>query len=189
MQNTYECDFCHKRYKSKTYLKTHIEYKHLNTEAAQIKAIVSSLRRVINHNKNAYSCEMCLKHFSSKNGLSYHEKRAHRTSLQQFNCIICHKNFAYNQDLHLHIKNYHCYKDCEVCGAKITVNRYKSHLKVHNNQREHRCLMCSKTFTRRDLLNKHLFSHSERKPFNCGQCVRGFYDRSRLKKHEMKFHS
>lgn len=189
MQTKYECHFCHKRYKSKSYLKSHIECKHLNTESAQIKAIVSSLKRVINYNKTAYSCEMCLKCFSSKNGLKYHEKRAHRISLQQFNCIKCDKNFAYDQDLNLHIKNYHCYKDCEVCGAKLTVNRYKSHLKVHNNERAHYCRICPKAFTRKDLLNKHLYSHSEKKPYSCQQCKQGFYDKGRLKKHELKFHS
>lgn len=189
MQTTYECHFCRKRYKSKSYLRSHIEYKHLNTEAAQIKAIVSSLKRVINYNKNAFSCELCLKQFSSKNGLNYHEKRAHRLSLQKFTCIQCDKNFAYDRDLELHVKNYHCYKECEVCGNKITVNRFKSHLKVHNNERAHYCLLCPRTFTRKDLLNKHLFSHSEEKPFSCGECKRGFYDKGRLVKHDLKFHS
>uniref|UniRef100_A0A336KT96 CSON015549 protein n=1 Tax=Culicoides sonorensis TaxID=179676 RepID=A0A336KT96_CULSO len=185
----FECHFCQKGYKSKNYLRNHIESKHLNTEKAQIKAIVTSLKRII---KGEFPCKLCSnKTFSSKNGLKYHFDHVHKivANDDEFICEFCDKSFIFNEDLMRHVKNYHNFKECGICGVKITVNRFKSHLRSHGDEKKYVCWQCPKKFTRKDLLNKHLYTHSDRKPYCCDTCGQGFYDKIRLKKHSLRYHS
>lgn len=132
--NLYECYFCGNKYKVKRYLKTHIESKHLRTEAAQIRLIAESLKRVIKM-KNSFPCNECPKKFSSKYGKIYHMNRVHSTAKRNVICCKCGKAFVYKQDLTLHMKNYHCHKTCQICDAIITANRFKAHMRTHTGNK------------------------------------------------------
>ncbi|KAI8904698.1 hypothetical protein EDD86DRAFT_179116, partial [Gorgonomyces haynaldii] len=62
---------------------------------------------------------------------------------------------------------------CEKVFQKQT--NLKSHLKIHNSERNYPCPDCGTSFRRSHDLKRHQRSiHSEIKPFSCPQCHKGF---------------
>ena len=77
---------------------------------------------------------------------------------------------------------------CPVCG--MTFQRraaLMSHGKIHPDFENHKCTICSKTFTRLDFVKRHVRSHLGY-PHECQECHRSYKEIEELNAHHVKIH-
>lgn len=96
------CESCGDTFKSRDYLKTHVDIK---------------------HNNQTVACSICNAKFAAKHSLKRHIKRVHGT--KNFICSTCGKGFAYETHLSKHVKVVHekltivnKNKKCRFCDRK-----------------------------------------------------------------------
>ena len=82
----FECESCEKDFKSKRYLKIHVD-----------KFIILKLR--------PYECLICEATFSCRGNLTKHNESIHEK--KRFPCSLCEKNFSQKSYLNTHIKTVH----------------------------------------------------------------------------------
>ncbi len=56
-------------------------------------------------------------------------------------------------------------------------------MRLHENDRPHKCLECDKSFVQASHLKLHMSQHYGEKPFSCALCSKSFVSKSRLNEH------
>lgn len=126
-----------------------------------------------------YQCEMQLK--------------IHNPSLPKRHiCAICTTWFPNHAELEAHTKKIHNkYANDEVCNAYFCYicekkfqsrNKLVNHIYVHNENSEHLCATCGRTYKSLHGLREHMKTHEERK-FECDECGKVFRRFDRLRNH------
>jgi len=72
---------------------------------------------------------------------------------------------------------------CEVCGKVVTAEYFKTHMKIHRENKDKVCHFCGKAFVSREALKMHLRVHTGEKPFVCHVCGKAFNQRTPHKRH------
>lgn len=108
-----------------------------------------------------------------------------------FACDQCHKTFALEQMLELHITNYHRERNfsCTQCDSKF-FNKYDlaKHINTHNTAKPFACVVCDKRFNRLNLLKRHESVHNDAPRYMCMSCEKTFLTTEELNEHS-KTHS
>uniref|UniRef100_A0A8C1N919 Zinc finger protein 521 n=1 Tax=Cyprinus carpio TaxID=7962 RepID=A0A8C1N919_CYPCA len=87
-----------------------------------------------------YRCSLCQKVFSSKMSIQVHLASEHSNRRTTFHCTSCEWDFKQEHDLHLHVKQKHLDKQCNVYS----------------------CIFCTESFTTDIELQCHITTHSDK---------------------------
>uniref|UniRef100_A0A8R1E136 C2H2-type domain-containing protein n=1 Tax=Caenorhabditis japonica TaxID=281687 RepID=A0A8R1E136_CAEJA len=90
-----------------------------------------------------------------------------RIKHMQYTCTLCGQAFAVHDRLAKHIASRHRQRSCTLDDAS----------KVH------KCNMCSKSFSRSDMLTRHIRLHTGSKPYSCPTCNQVFSRSDHLSTH------
>ncbi|KAM9812675.1 gastrula zinc finger protein XlCGF57.1-like [Syngnathus typhle] len=165
------CPICNKRFKSGTYLKTHIKLhsgvKPFSCDICHRSfTLQSSLKLHLDvHNEDKqFCCDVCGKFFSSLNMLIRHqrihtvEKREY-TGEKQYVCNVCGKSFNHNPNL-------------------------IRHRRIHTGEKPYICSVCGRSFNQSNSLKAHQHVHTGLKRFMCESCGKSYSDKRGFKKHK-----
>uniref|UniRef100_F1L0Z8 PR domain zinc finger protein 14 n=1 Tax=Ascaris suum TaxID=6253 RepID=F1L0Z8_ASCSU len=108
-----------------------------------------------------------------------------------YQCERCGKVFTYAYYREKHLKYTRCVDKgdrkfrCVLCPRSFEKrDRLRIHvLHVHENHRPHVCSVCGKSFSQSSSLNKHLRVHSGERPYKCPYCSKSFTASSILRTH------
>jgi KRAB domain-containing zinc finger protein len=177
--NRYECDFCGKKFSSRTSIFSHL---------------------LVTHKKIAdYNCSHCFKHFKSSGNLTRHIKSMH-SDTRYWNCDKCGALFKEKYQLETHLHNHDQPSKCETCGKMVT--NLKVHLRHHATKKNNvtvECPICGKKMGKYQL-SRHIkcvhekayqkeSSTSSLKVYSCNDCGEYFSRRNDLRKHDYVSHS
>ncbi|KAH8419696.1 hypothetical protein KR009_001115 [Drosophila setifemur] len=156
------CEYCSKRFSSKTYLRKH----------------------TLLHTDFLYACKSCEETFRERAQLREHEKT--HTGQRNFLCCICGDSFARNDYLRVHMRRHNGEKPykCRYCvKAFPRATDLKVHERYHTNTKPNLCNTCGKSFHRAYNLTIHMRTHTGERPYKCDQCPKSFTQSNDLKAH------
>ncbi|CAG2104990.1 unnamed protein product [Medioppia subpectinata] len=78
--------------------------------------------------------------------------------------------------------------NCPVCDKQFKKTYLKEHMKVHDNHRPYKCLICGKTYRWRTLLRNHKKTHLSDNPFTCPVCGLRMSSKFSVQQHVLKSH-
>lgn len=174
LDKIYECDQCQKKFALRTKLTFHI------------KSVHTTLR--------AYLCEDCGHDFKNPASLRHHKIRKHQPHNNKRECGVCQKMIpVYSMSKHMHThKSYSI--ECPHCDKMFkNTSTLKQHLRIHEDQRQHKCDKCGVGFNRRDGLRLHMRVHEKTdsrglKECSCQLCGEKFPNHSTLVLHRNRTH-
>ncbi|XP_034672165.1 zinc finger protein 629 [Drosophila subobscura] len=156
------CEYCSKRFSSKTYLRKH----------------------TLLHTDFLYACKSCEETFKERQQLREHEKS--HTGQRNFLCCICGDSFARNDYLRVHMRRHNGEKPykCRYCvKAFPRATDLKVHERYHTGTKPNLCNTCGKSFHRAYNLTIHMRTHTGERPYMCDQCPKSFTQSNDLKAH------
>ncbi|XP_066157522.1 zinc finger protein 678-like [Euwallacea fornicatus] len=166
-EKPYGCDICDKKFPSSGALKKH-RRKHTG--------------------EKPYTCNQCGVKFAAKETLNRHW-RTH-TGEKPHKCQFCGKAFIQAAQLRAHIFH-HTGENaftCPHCSRSFNRKlRLTMHIKfMHEGAEPLNCPQegCTKTFFRKEDIQRHMMTHSGEKPFKCEVCDKAFAVRSSLRVHQ-----
>ncbi|UJR38081.1 hypothetical protein I4U23_030762 [Adineta vaga] len=78
---------------------------------------------------------------------------------------------------------------CKICSKRFSrSDMLNRHLRLHSGIRPYRCAMCNTHFSRSDHLSTHLRTHTGEKPYTCPECSYAACRRDMITRH-LKVHS
>ncbi|KAH8400460.1 hypothetical protein KR222_000454 [Zaprionus bogoriensis] len=156
------CEYCAKRFSSKTYLRKH----------------------TLLHTEFLYACKSCDETFKERQQLRSHEKT--HSGQRNFLCCICGDSFARNDYLRVHMRRHNGEKPykCRYCvKAFPRATDLKVHERYHTGTKPNLCNTCGKSFHRAYNLTIHMRTHTGERPYKCDQCPKSFSQSNDLKAH------
>lgn len=207
------CTVCHEKMDNLTVFKDHLTKEHgiiihtdIKDHILQFKlkkgevydcVLCSStyetfkmLKQHMNKHYSNYNCSLCDATFATKRSLN-----AHRTTHQEgsFKCDHCEKVFASRTKKHYHEKMKHLgarnISNCPYCNVPFRsyYQRNQHLVKVHNNEAQYKCNVCSKSYILKSLLMYHIKkSHLMERNCQCTECGYRFFSKKALKAHMVK---
>jgi KRAB domain-containing zinc finger protein len=176
----FSCNLCSKFFTKKSNKTIHIRRRH--TFEKPFKCTYSNCKKefaassdlksheIIHSSEKPFSCDFpnCKKTFARKSSVKIH-KLSHNKE-KPFKCSYpgCLKNFKHKYDLVHHIRERH----------------------GHSDEIKLKCTLCTKTFNRKEHLNKHQEIHeSQGKTFDCHICNSKYVQKSTLNRHLREKHT
>ncbi|XP_059178032.1 zinc finger protein 1 homolog [Physella acuta] len=120
---SYECNVCHKKFATRTYLKQHNKAIHLG--------------------ERLHECGVCHKNFTTRGNLNLHI--AIHSAEKKHECDLCHKNFTTRGNLNVHIAIHSAEKkhECDLCHKNFTTRgNLNVHIAIHSAEKKHECDLC-----------------------------------------------
>lgn len=186
-----ECKKCHKRFKFKgelnTHMDTHRQYFECNLcdRNFESRTILHShkieVHFVVNkRGKIDVECGLCGVVMDNTESFREHHKNLHSGLEPQWACTKCElvftgiHNFRYHQKTHDQPEN--CW--CDICKRQFCSASYlKTHQQFLHSKNEfpYKCTKCDQCFTSSTLCDEHLKIHLPKpKKFECHICEKGF---------------
>lgn len=215
LDKPFKCKLCEKTFLRKDFLKNHMDNIHENKKlTCEICGKLFSRRDVLKrhiavHNNEKHECEICSKKFTRKDILLTHLK-SHKNAAS-YKCSLCPASFIKKNVLDKHEKIHKVKEQCKICytflPSKLSL---LNHMKLHSpenskdeNNRMHKCEICNKSLTTKDILRKHMRKIHGKLPktvkqikpverekrFFCQWCSKGFTRSCNLNSHLLKAHS
>ncbi|KAF7280001.1 hypothetical protein GWI33_006517 [Rhynchophorus ferrugineus] len=167
-EKPYACDICEKRFPSTGAMKKH---------------------RRMHTGEKPYTCQTCGKKFAAKETLNRHW-RTH-TGEKPHQCQYCGKSFIQASQLRAHVFHHtgETAYTCPHCNRAFTRKlRLTTHIKfMHEGAEPITCPHsdCTKTFFRKEDLQRHWLTHTGEKPHECDVCHKSFAVKSSLRIHKL----
>ena len=172
---TTRCEYCHKAYISKKYLKNHLMSKHICPVCPERFMGRNDLS---NHMKTHSQCEACKDWFVTYEKMFKHQAKKH------YQCPKCLMFFNSLEETHKHIdcsSNRPKHK-CDQCDKEyLNKNSIYQHKQIHKGINI-KCNICNKIFNNTDSYRRHINFHEKKLP-QCMICKRYFSRRSALNDH------
>jgi KRAB domain-containing zinc finger protein len=131
-----------------------------------------------------FKCPECSKEFQYESSLKCHVVSHYPDQPKLFSCNQCNYKSNYKANLKKHIRHIHEHRGertvkCTECDKLFyTEDNMKRHLKLHSEERPHRCEQenCGKSFKTINGLKFHVLSHQTDRPFPCDieGCLKSF---------------
>ena len=203
IENTFSCEDCGEDFNTSELLQNHSaehcvdvepqELFHQPAEAPSIDKRAKRMKSYMLDDQGRYVCNICDSTFKSKDNLNRHIVKHDGT--KDFKCIYCPREFYFQRDLNVHLKQSHFESKkvvCGVCDADFTTN---SALKKHfiakhmGMARKFDCDKCKLIFKTKGALNIHQRTHTKEKPFKCEICSSAFSQKVILQRHMKNIHN
>ncbi|CAG2158700.1 unnamed protein product [Oppiella nova] len=78
--------------------------------------------------------------------------------------------------------------NCSVCDKQFKKTYLREHMKIHDNERPYKCIVCGKTYRWRTLLRNHKKTHLTDNPFTCPVCGLRMSSKFSVQQHVIKAH-
>ncbi|CAG9781917.1 unnamed protein product [Diatraea saccharalis] len=127
----------------------------------------------VEHPERSLRCNLCLKVFASVKSAARHRSICKEIE-RKHKCNTCGLKFAYEISLNKHILRYHE-------GQSVSVKFMDT--KTKDEGKQYQCDICTKQFSRKELLAKHTRMHSE-KLHECDVCKKKFNRSDNLRSHK-----
>ncbi|XP_076660514.1 uncharacterized protein LOC143363861 isoform X3 [Halictus rubicundus] len=198
-KNTYmECNLCHRKYKSMSWLMAHRVRKHITEDPKSMCDQVPEEREPKFNAEDpdtwgrrqllgrSYSCEKCNNVYPRKSFLIAHERIAHGDP-KPLQCNTCKKTFQNTKQYCKHHRTHGKMYLCSLCGKELkTEASFRQHNMRHAGERPFECEVCGKCFTAKITLKVHELIHSGLRPYICDVCGQSFTQRSSMMVHHKK---
>ena len=218
----FECKICNKSFRRKDDLERHVRI-HSDHRPFVCEVCKSSFKRadhlkkhmLVHSWKRPFSCLLCTRDFVQKSHLNRHistcngfshvnsteTNEAATNSLSEDISILpqtCDSflqavNSNGSENLHQKSSNSenrtHSYVDNRRFGCKDCSRTFQRkeglerHVRIHSGSRPFVCEICKSSFKRADHLKNHMLVHSRRRPFSCMMCTSTFASSCDLKRH------
>lgn len=142
-------------------------------------AIFSAVDKLLVHHETqhpdlSHRCNLCCKEFSTLKNARRHRENC-KSMERKLACPVCGLKFAFEISLNKHILRHHN-------GQKVSVQFLD--LAVRRKNSKFLCHLCSRLFSRQDLLDKHSKVHlPEPDQYNCHVCRHKFSTAGALREH------
>lgn len=199
----YICRVCDTNLFNKSLLERHLKENHLSVtdpnryfscEICDLKFTTHG--HLHRHRRNIHyrhKCSICSKTFARRKAFMIHLKSHAEGS---YKCLVCDIEFISNHKLDIHTRETHLPDNdflCKVCDVKFkTYYQLCYHKTSHHSKKDdpgsHKCLICSKTYARKNNLVLHVKSHADDRPYKCLECDKSFLTNNMLVIHTRENH-
>ncbi|XP_045615645.2 uncharacterized protein [Procambarus clarkii] len=138
-----------------------------------------------------FACSFCTKTFSKVKHYTQHLKTHART--QRFSCLLCNASYSREAKLRRHMLC-HCPQNqekehkCTKCPKSFSTKEYlQAHLRVHGGKK-YKCETCGFFCSSPFNLDTHRKKHLDDRPYRCELCERTFVRRDFLDQHMEQIH-
>lgn len=187
------CQFCNKKFKSKSCLDKHMKNKHPNFEEKKVICdicfVIIGINSLEDHKKRqhseklkkTYACKFCNYESERKSNLKTHLKRIHKFQEEEVLCNIC-SVFIEKHLLEIHEKEKHFSErkqfSCKFCDFKTFYQQnVQGHIERRHSELEDEKIECKicKHFYRRSTMARHVARmHGKRHNVCCHNCNQHF---------------
>ncbi|KAL0803168.1 hypothetical protein ABMA28_017386 [Loxostege sticticalis] len=191
--NSFVCEYCTSRFKSKSRLRTHIDRHRELFECRACFHRAAGRKRMMRHLANAHrvSCNACEATFPSVREFYRHYKKYHDLYI----CDYCGRKCRMKSTLEKHITNQHMENvECETCKMQFknmkTLRTHVARKHVTSGGEDAYCVECDKQFPNAVVYREHIRSwvtHQkvDRKKIicSCPECGKTYTRRLSLQNH------
>ncbi|XP_054088334.1 zinc finger and SCAN domain-containing protein 12-like [Zeugodacus cucurbitae] len=213
-EKRFHCELCDKWFPLRSRLERHLQ-SHENKVKLQCPHCERTYQTRCNlmrhirtvHDKVGYICDICGLVFGRTDVLKIHMTK--HTMDGDLQCEQCSKRFNSINALKTHINSHlNSTNDspkpakraeaaaagakskklfyCHYCGKESKHHfTHKMHMRIHTQERPHKCEACDKAFRTMAALITHERIHDDARPYQCEHCLLSFRQQGHLKEHRM----
>lgn len=122
-----------------------------------------------------WRCVVCGAAWSRAAVAADHVSRRHGGPAPRHTCALCGHHESTLSKFRSHMKNHAERPKCELCGKTFRDRtNLKTHLFIHNGEKEYSCPQCSKRFLFKKAMEVHMVTHEAPSHLYCLQCDMNF---------------
>ncbi|OQR67151.1 zinc finger protein-like [Tropilaelaps mercedesae] len=199
------CGHCNKMFENEPFMLDHVNRNHDKNPLLYICDICDQgtesykelLKHMLKHNPFKTSLyRLQRQHIEKRNmeeGLVHRRERRMQTDTV-FGCEICGRQFDLEATLMSHRIVFHNdpgkeFYRCSMCSKAFKPHHLPYHLRLHTDERPHKCRYCDASFhTVASCSDHEIVKHTFAYKLFCPRCNKGFVSRAKTWQHLLRFH-